>query len=708
MKSKMRHSLHPAVEHISHHPKYRPDIDGLRAVAVLSVVGFHAFPEWVKGGFIGVDVFFVISGYLITIIILDSLKYGQFSFSGFYSRRIRRIFPALITVLIFNLILGWILLLPNEYKQLGKHTAGGIGFIANFILWNESGYFDNASETKPLLHLWSLGVEEQFYLLYPCLLWLAWKRQFNLFAMTIGIALISFAMNLWQLNVDSVADFYSPQTRFWELMVGSILAYRTLYPPTKLSQPSLAAKFSLRLLFEHHSVTDKKKAIFNELISVAGAALLGIGLLAITKASVFPGWWALFPTLGAALMIAGGVDSWLNRKILANKVLVWIGLISYPLYLWHWVLLSFLFINEGGGVANEWRFAAVCLAFLLAWFTYIIIEKRIRFGSYGKLKTIALALAALLILGLGIIVKKNHGFPSRDERTTRIALNNDYGEWDFRKNALCNQLYGESQLTFCVTNKQIPEIILFGDSHANQLYPGLVHAYRKTRGILSIGNGPPLDGVHVKFQNITEHPWQFGQDSYNRVFKIIADSSSIKTVILASNWEPIIHGEFIQSEHRTKTGHIQLIENGSADNKSNTEIFKQALERTIKNLILLNKEVVVVIDTPEPQVSTRDCLRNVNSKKFCTFNKAKVFERQAYFRSYIKELQQKYPSIKVFDPLPIICPEEECQIHNGRALYYRDLSHISYFMSDQIGMALRDLIEGQSKTDFGVEVRGSP
>lgn len=698
MKPKMRHSSHLVVDHISHHPKYRPDIDGLRAVAVLSVVGFHAFPEWVKGGFIGVDVFFVISGFLITIIMLDSLKCGQFSFSGFYSRRIRRIFPALITVLIFSLILGWLLLLPSEYKQLGKHTAGGIGFIANFIFWNESGYFDSASETKPLLHLWSLGVEEQFYLLYPCLLWLAWKRRINLFAMIIGIALISFTMNLWKLNADHVADFYSPQTRIWELMVGSILAYRTLYPSKKLPQPSLVAKSSLRLLFEHPSLTDKKESIINELISVAGATLFVIGLFTITKASVFPGWWALFPALGAALLIAGGVNSWLNRKILANKVLVWVGLISFPLYLWHWVLLSFLFINEGSAVANEWRFAAVCLAFILAWLTYAIIEKGIRFGSYGKLKTIALALAALLILGLGIVVKKNNGFPSREEHTARIALNNDYGKWDFRKNSLCNQLYGESHLTFCVTNKEKPEIILFGDSHANQLYPGLVHAYHDTRGILSIGNGPPLDNVSVKFQNITEHPWQFGQDSYNKVFKIIADRTSIKTVILASNWESIIHGEFIQSEHRTNTGHIQLIENGSAENKSNTEIFKQALERTIKKLILLNKDVVIAIDTPEPQVSTRDCLRHVNSKRFCAFDKAKVFERQAYLRSYIKELQQKYPSIKVFDPVPIVCPEKACQIHNGSVLYYRDLSHISYFMSNQIGMALLDLIESQHKT----------
>src|SRR5260370_40148903 len=159
------------------HPKYRPDIDGLRAVAVLLVVGFHAFPDWVKGGFIGVDIFFVISGFLISTIIFENLERNSFSFIAFYSRRIRRIFPALLVVLIAAFAIGRFTLLPDEYRQLGKHIAGGAGFVANFVLWNESGYFDRAAETKPLPHLWSLGIEEQFYIVFPLLLWLAWQRR---------------------------------------------------------------------------------------------------------------------------------------------------------------------------------------------------------------------------------------------------------------------------------------------------------------------------------------------------------------------------------------------------------------------------------------------------------------------------------------------------------------------------------------------------
>lgn len=169
------------------HPKYRPDIDGLRAVAILFVVGFHAFPNWVHGGFIGVDIFFVISGYLISTIIIGSLERDSFSFVEFYIRRINRIFPALLLVLIACFSFGWYALLADEYKQLGKHIAGGAGFISNFLFWNESGYFDNAAETKPLLHLWSLGIEEQFYLAWPLLLWLVWKNKLNLLAVSLVV-----------------------------------------------------------------------------------------------------------------------------------------------------------------------------------------------------------------------------------------------------------------------------------------------------------------------------------------------------------------------------------------------------------------------------------------------------------------------------------------------------------------------------------------
>ena len=298
----------PQAEHLTH-PAYRSDIDGLRAIAILSVIGFHAFPDWVRGGFIGVDIFFVISGFLISTIILDSLKRYSFSFVEFYSRRVKRIFPALILVLLASFACGWFALLPDEYEQLGKHIAAGGGFVANFAIWNESGYFDNAADTKPLLHLWSLGIEEQFYIIWPLLLWATWKCRFNLLLTTVLVATISFALNIGTSNSDVVAAFYAPHTRFWELLIGAHLAYLRVF---------------------HQSIPRAPKTGDGNLRSFVGAALLAVAMSLITKERAFPGWWALLPTVGTALMISAGSQAWLNRAVLSNRVLVWFGLSSYP------------------------------------------------------------------------------------------------------------------------------------------------------------------------------------------------------------------------------------------------------------------------------------------------------------------------------------------------------------------------------------------
>ena len=278
-------------EHLTH-PKYRADIDGLRALAVLSVVCFHAFPYWLKGGFIGVDIFFVISGFLISTIIFENLDKGTFSFSEFYARRINRIFPALILVLIACFAFGWFALLADEYKQLGKHIAAGAGFVSNFVFWNESGYFDNAAETKPLLHLWTLGIEEQFYIVWPLLLWSAWKRKFNLLSLTLVITTLSFALNIKGLHSDAVATFYSPQTRFWELLIGSTLAYVTLYKPNLLATKKQKLNTYLNAIIYAPSSQSNDNTLRN-IQAIIGATLIGIGLLLITKERHFPGTWAL-------------------------------------------------------------------------------------------------------------------------------------------------------------------------------------------------------------------------------------------------------------------------------------------------------------------------------------------------------------------------------------------------------------------------------
>lgn len=381
---------------------YRSEIDGLRAFAVLSVVAFHAFPSWLKGGFIGVDVFFVISGFLITTHIFENLDKGQFSFADFFGRRIRRIFPALILVMASSLVFGWLGLLADEFAQLGKHVASGAAFITNFILVDESGYFDNAAETKPMLHLWSLAVEEQFYIVWPLVLFLAWKRKFNLLIITILVAVVSFYLNLHFVKTHAAETFFWPVGRFWELLSGSVLAWLLLYKGEWLEKLKLwIDKYLVRII---HS-SDIDGSTVSNVMSFFGLLLLAYGVIRINEGLTFPSTWALIPVLGAVLVIASGSKSWLNRLFLMNPIAVWFGLISYPLYLWHWPILSFLRILETEMPHRDARVAAVFLSIILAWLTYILIESPIRFGSLKrKVNSLIIAIILFAVGGLGYYV----------------------------------------------------------------------------------------------------------------------------------------------------------------------------------------------------------------------------------------------------------------------------------------------------------------
>jgi peptidoglycan/LPS O-acetylase OafA/YrhL len=318
-------------------PKYRRDIDGLRAIAVLSVVGFHAFPRWIRSGFIGVDIFFVISGFLISTIIFSGVERGDFSFVEFYGRRIRRIFPALIAVLVAAFGFAWFFLFADEYKQLGKQMAGGAGFVANLMFLYENSYFDVNIMLKPLVHLWSLGIEEQYYILWPVLIWASSKSRFNLLTLTMTLAVVSFFLGVREVDHDAVAAFYAPQTRFWELLTGSALAYAALHGPRLRA----AARLGLGRYPAVETWWDKTKP--NPLLLRECMSILGFGILAwailFTDEHNFPGWAALPTVAGALLVIAAGGQAWINRVILSSTVMVWVGLISFPLYLWHWPLL---------------------------------------------------------------------------------------------------------------------------------------------------------------------------------------------------------------------------------------------------------------------------------------------------------------------------------------------------------------------------------
>lgn len=434
-------------------------------MAVLAVVAFHAFPDWLSGGFIGVDVFFVISGFLISSIIFENLDHGTFSFAEFYARRIKRIFPALLVVLLACGALGWYTLLADEYKQLGKHIAAGAGFLANFVLWQEAGYFDNSAATKPLLHLWSLGIEEQFYILWPLLLWLAWKQNFNLLSITLLIAITSFYLNVKGIQTDTVAAFYLPQMRFWELLCGTLLAWfrhfgRDLITEMKANLDRLLAA----VIYREGQALDGQT--LPNVLSMLGLSLLVYGFWQINKDDLsFPGHWAILPVLGAMLMIFAGPKAWANRDILSHRIVVWFGLISYPLYLWHWPLLSFARIVEGGMPNENIRVAAVILSVVLAWLTYNLIERPVRFGKSAIPKVIVLVGLMSTVGCLGYFVYSQDGFKFRH------AFNISMDEKAIKKE---REKYWAGRLEHQFANAST-KVVIYGDSQGFDIYKSLMN-----------------------------------------------------------------------------------------------------------------------------------------------------------------------------------------------------------------------------------------
>lgn len=428
---------------------YRPDIDGLRAVAVIAVVLYHGWPNYLPGGFIGVDSFFVISGYLITSIILSALEERRFSILEFYARRVRRIFPALLLVLVATIGFGWIVLLPDEFKQVARHvTAGGL-FVSNLLLWNEAGYFDNAGLTKPLLHLWSLGIEEQFYLLWPLMLWLMFRSKKGVLILLCAVFACSFLANLALTSSDATAAFYSPATRFWELMTGGIGAY--LYRRFR-AWPAHWAQCG----------------------AIGGALLLAAGFAFIGTQDPFPGWRALLPVGGTILLIMAGPHTFINRKLLSARLAVGTGLISYPLYLWHWPLLSYGFIVDGGKPTVLVRAGLIAAAVLLAILTYRFLELPIRKTVVrGRVvRTLATGMAATVLAGVLInagLIRERLDAPGAE-----IYLN-ALNDSDFPGAQLTPLRFGNS--LFQKADGHTPGVTVFlGDSVMEHYGPFIEHA----------------------------------------------------------------------------------------------------------------------------------------------------------------------------------------------------------------------------------------
>jgi peptidoglycan/LPS O-acetylase OafA/YrhL len=427
--------------------RYRPEIDGLRAIAVMLVLHFHAFPEAIPGGYIGVDVFFVISGFLITGIIARELDRKRFSLLGFYDRRIKRIFPALTVVLGTVLVLGWFSMLPADFARLGSDVFASAAFSANIALLLQSGYFDVESAKKPLLHLWSLGIEEQFYLLWPLLLMLAVRFRLSILAVTFTLGVASFVLNLALIGVNPVATFYLPFTRAFELLAGAALALGW----GSISQTAASSN---------------------------GRAIVGLVLIAVPAGllhshSAFPGWWALLPVGGSALLLSAP-DAWLCRVVFASKPMVWIGLISYPLYLWHWPLLVFFAIIKFSPLTLLERELILLASVLLAWMTYRFIEQPVRFGKASPRKVYSLCASLVLMAVAGGVVVWGGGFNFRlpAEIRAMASVNPEPGNRRLHE-CLLDLRFETSFADNCVDRDRRPLVLVWGDSTAAGLLPGL-------------------------------------------------------------------------------------------------------------------------------------------------------------------------------------------------------------------------------------------
>ncbi len=617
------------------HLPYRRDIDGLRAIAVLSVVLFHAFPAWLRGGFIGVDIFFVISGFLISSILLRELGQGSFSFGHFYARRVKRIFPALILVLASCLAFGWLALFPDEYQQLGKHVVGGAGFAANFFYWAQVGYFDTAADTKPLLHLWSLGIEEQFYILWPVILLLAWKLRANLLLVAVLLALVSFLVNVGGIAQHASATFYSPASRAWELLLGAGLA--CLH--ARAASAGRAAKFSEKLS--------------PNLVAWGGVVLLAAGLALITRDRQFPGWLALLPALGALFLIGAGPHAWFNRVILSNRLLVWVGLISYPLYLWHWPLLSFAQIIESKTPAPAIRGAAVGLAVLLAWLTYRVVERPLRSGA-GRGKVAALCALMLATAGTGAYIYYKDGLPGRQPIKDNLANQKALIVVEDKANAAaCKKRYGfDSDYEYCLQANvaKDPTVVLVGDSHAYHVVAGLTQYYSSVgENLLMLGTRHPYWGLAHE-----NDPYQMATQP---MLELALGMPSVKTIVFST------HVRFDTSPER--------------------RFLADAARDTFRRYLAAGKHVVFMNDVPVLGFDPRSCIKRAGvassaTRLPCAIKRSEWDAQVAPHEAVLQQFRKEFPQIEWFDTASALCDKNHCNAMIDGRLMYRDQDHLSY------------------------------
>lgn len=656
----------------STHLKYRPDIDGLRAIAVLFVVGYHAFPQIFPGGFIGVDIFFVISGYLISTIIFEDLGKNRFDFLNFYARRIKRIFPALLLMLIVSYSIGWLLLSNKDFAQLGLHIAGGSTFSSNFLLWSEAGYFDTEAEKKPLLHLWSLGIEEQFYIFWPCLLWLCWKFKLSYLPLIILTGLYSFYLNIVNTNTHAITAFYLPHTRIWELLLGSALSWLYLLKKPLSSQKKIVLNTPTLYLF-----LQRENIFLKNILSLTGMLLLSYGLWKISTEHLFPGYLALIPTAAAVSIIAAGQQSWLNKVVLSHRYIVWIGLISFPLYLWHWPLLSIANILEGPFTTPPVRFLIVLTSVILAWATYKFIEAPIRFSKKNNFSLFLLAL--IFIIGsIGYATFKMQKNPLENSPPYK-ELYSTYKSTLIKspRSSECFNIpfaYKKESNWFCELgdkNNQ-PEYFAAGDSHAESLLPALEkYASEHNTKILFAGVSGCPSLLGVQSMRGDQKIDKYNCRELNEKIFVHIKNTGIKNIILSNRWT--YYTGSISRPHEfcpiSKT-------NQRSDRIASKKDFMWALDNTVSRYKEIGVNVILVEDIPQQKYAPITILDkgilNDSDINDYSVNYNEHLENQKLVNEAIKK-----QNVKIVNFNKIICNGKVCPLVKDSKYIYLDDDHLT-------------------------------
>lgn len=643
--------------------KYRSDIDGLRALAVLSVVIYHVSPQSLPGGFLGVDIFFVISGYLISLIVFREQAAGTFSFADFYARRARRLFPALAVVLLATIVFGAFALFADEYQRLGKHAASAIVFLLNFQLMGEAGYFDVASDSKPLLHLWSLSVEEQFYLVWPALLVVLGRVRWRI-GLVIGILIVgsfAFAIYLASRNLDAL--YFHPLARFWELLLGAALAYyHNRFGinafPTRIDQPWM-----------------------RHLLSFAGLAAIFSAFFLFNGRAPHPSTLTLIPLLGVVLLIASG-GSAVAGRFLALKPIVWIGLISYPLYLWHWPLLSYIRIMESGAPAKALLWIGAGTAVLLAALTYRFIEQPLRHSRRARPALAGLGSAMVVLLLASFSVVASNGLPDRSA-VRYVKAAEEQMKREPATDESCLLLFPPGAApAYCRQHNPGPRMIgLIGDSHAHVLFPGFAEqAKRAGYGVLLLANSgcPPLVGAVTGKTDSERHECTL---SVEKVLSAILGDERIKHVILATRGPIYLTGKGY-GPAEADYDHPPIAYGLPVERKYKVGVdpFLDGLFATLRRLSESGRSVRYFLQPPELGVPPRNCLGRpleLVSTASCAVSVKEYRERMSEYRAVLTKAQAEFPTMLVWDPQPLFCDAKRCKGLVENKLMYADDDHLS-------------------------------